>query len=194
MSASLSASWTVNRSHHGQLGLQFLDAVFLEVELWAQHSRVLRGLLGLPTQVPLLPFQQIFLFGQHFHRILTLLAKRHWSLSDAELSMELLSLSLLHLSHKIKKKQHFKEAKFGNEQQNNRLRGKFVLISNNASQKCGFIFRGEVSLKSSLFCAARSCVWSHGAAPLGSPAWRKVVASGSPGQLSPLSDAYGPTS
>lgn len=77
MSASSSTSWTVNPSHHGQLGLQLLDAVFLEVELRAQHSRVLRGLLGLPTQVPLLPFQQIFLFGQYFHRILTLLTKRH---------------------------------------------------------------------------------------------------------------------
>ena len=33
-----------------------------------------------------------------------------------------------------------------------------------------------------LFCAAHSCVWSHGAAPPGSPVWRKAAASGSPGR------------
>lgn len=56
------------------------------------------------------------------------------------------------------------------------------------------ILREMVKLLSSLFCAAHSCVWSHAAAPLGSPAWRKAAASGSPGRPSPLSDAYGPTS
>lgn len=60
-------------SHHGQLSLQLLDAVLLEVELGAQHPRVLRGFLGLPPQVPLLPLQQVLLFGQRLHRILALL-------------------------------------------------------------------------------------------------------------------------
>lgn len=57
-----------------------------------------------------------------------------------------------------------------------------------------WILREIVALKSSLFCAAHSCVWNRAAAPLGSPAWRKAAASGSPGRPSPLSDAYGPTS
>ena len=61
-------------SHHGQLSLQLLDAVLLEVELGAQHPRVLRGFLGLPPQVPLLSLQHVFLFGQRLHRILALLA------------------------------------------------------------------------------------------------------------------------
>lgn len=76
MKASEGVPVSVDLSHHGQLSLQLLDAVFLEVELGAQHSRVLRGLLGLPPQVPLLPLQQVFLFGQHLHCILTLLEHR----------------------------------------------------------------------------------------------------------------------
>ncbi len=60
-------------SHHSQFSLQLLDAVLLEVELGAQHPRVLRGFLGLPPQVPLLSLQQVLLFGQCLHRILALL-------------------------------------------------------------------------------------------------------------------------
>lgn len=63
----------VSPSHHGQFGLQLLDAVLLEVELGAQHPRVLRGFLGLPPQVPLLSLQQVLLLGQCLHRILALL-------------------------------------------------------------------------------------------------------------------------
>lgn len=63
-------------SHHGQLSLQLLDAVFLEVELGAQYPRVLRGFLGLPPQVPLLSLQQVLLFGQCLHCILALLVDR----------------------------------------------------------------------------------------------------------------------
>lgn len=65
---------SVSLSHHGQLSLQLLDAVFLEVELGAQHPCVLRGFLGLPPQVPLLSLQQVLLFGQRLHCILALLA------------------------------------------------------------------------------------------------------------------------
>ena len=71
-SAKRSASLCL--SHHGQLSLQLLDAVFLEVELGAQHPCVLRGFLGLPPQVPLLSLQQVLLFGQRLHCILALLA------------------------------------------------------------------------------------------------------------------------
>ena len=67
-------SQSVFLPHHGQLSLQLLDAVLLEVELGAQHPRVLRGFLGLPPQVPLLSLQHVFLFGKRLHRILALLA------------------------------------------------------------------------------------------------------------------------
>lgn len=67
----------VSLPHHGQLGFQLLDAVLLEVQLRAQHPRVLRGLLGLPPQVPLLSLQQVLLLGQRLHRVLALLVDTH---------------------------------------------------------------------------------------------------------------------
>lgn len=109
---------SVDLSHHGQLSLQLLDAVFLEVELGAQHPRVLRGLLGLPPQVPLLPLQQVFLLGQHLHCILALLQHRQApSRSSTEFSWTA-NLDEIHYKpnlhdEKKKKKQCFKEAKFG---------------------------------------------------------------------------------
>lgn len=62
-------------SHHGQLGLQLLHAVVLEVQLGAQGCRVVRGLLGLASQLPLLPLQQVLLLGQSLDRILAFLQR-----------------------------------------------------------------------------------------------------------------------
>lgn len=51
-------------SHHGQLSLQLLHAVVFEVQLGAQRRGVVRGLLGLAPQLPLLTLQQVLLLGQ----------------------------------------------------------------------------------------------------------------------------------
>lgn len=60
-------------SHHGQLRLQLLHAVILEVQLGAQCGGVVRGLLGLAPQLPLLALQQVLLLGQGFDSVLALL-------------------------------------------------------------------------------------------------------------------------
>lgn len=60
-------------SHHGQLRLQLLHPVVLEVQLGAQCCGVVRGLLGLAPQLPLLALQQVLLLSQSFHSILAFL-------------------------------------------------------------------------------------------------------------------------
>lgn len=60
-------------SHHGQLSLQLLHPVVLEVQLGAQGRGVVRGLLGLAPQLPLLAFQKVLLLRQSLDGILALL-------------------------------------------------------------------------------------------------------------------------
>lgn len=60
-------------SHHGQLGLQLLHPVVLEVQLGAQRRGMVRGLLGLAPQLPLFALQQVLLLRQSFDSILALL-------------------------------------------------------------------------------------------------------------------------
>ena len=60
-------------SHHGQLSLQLLHPVVLEVQLGAQRRGVVRGLLGLAPKLPLLPLQQVLLLSQSFDGVLALL-------------------------------------------------------------------------------------------------------------------------
>lgn len=60
-------------SHHGQLGLQLLHPVVLKVQLGAQRRGMVRGLLGLAPQLPLLTLQQVLLLCQGFDGIFALL-------------------------------------------------------------------------------------------------------------------------
>lgn len=75
----LAAFWTPQMcaggagSHHGQLGLQLLHPVVLEVQLGAQRRGMVRGLLGLAPQLPLLTLQQVLLLCQGFDGIFALL-------------------------------------------------------------------------------------------------------------------------
>lgn len=60
-------------THHGELRLQLLHPVLLHVHLGSKDVGLLRGLFGLPPQVPLLPLQHVLLLGQRFHCVLALL-------------------------------------------------------------------------------------------------------------------------
>jgi hypothetical protein len=72
-----STPWPWQRcSHHGQLSLQLLHAVVFEVQLGPQCRCVVCGVLGLASQLPLLPLQQVLLLGQDFDCVLALLRER----------------------------------------------------------------------------------------------------------------------